>query len=138
MMYIITQVLMAKKPEPPVALPLVEKSPYSIAIENASWGLNCRIPSSDKNKSDSYLQSDDNKMTVKENNVLYTVSNMCNGKSSCEILIDPIVLGGDPLATCGYKILEIEYRCFTIDRLRKTTGTDGALIIDCDKQFSTP
>ena len=70
--------------------------------------------------------------------MLYSISNLCNGKNKCDILIDSNALGGDPLPTCGYKILEIEYRCFTIDRIRKASANDGVLTIDCDKQFSTP
>lgn len=128
---------MATKQESQQVHPLpVIGSKYTIMIERASWGLNCRT-STDKSVGGNYVQSNNNDTEIKENNVLYRVSQLCNGKSKCDILIDPAVLGNDPFPNCGYKALQVEYRCFSIDRLRNSTVSGGILTIDCDKEFST-
>lgn len=138
MLYFITQIFMTHKLEPQIATPsLIKSSPYTITIERASWGANCHIALTDKNNN-SYLKSDDANNVVKENNVIEAVSQLCNGKAKCDILISPNTLGADPFPACMYKILQVEYRCFTVDRLRKIQATEGVLVIDCDKQFSTP
>ena len=72
---------------------------------------------------------------IKEDNVRSAVSNLCNGKAVCDIPLDTATLGDDPLPICGSKILQIEYRCFSIDKLRIAKAATGAISIDCDKQL---
>ncbi len=136
--YFITQIFMTHKLEPQSNTPsLIKGSPYTITIERASWGANCHIAPTDKNNN-SYLQSDDVNKKTKENNVIKSVAQLCNGKAKCDILINPNTLGEDPFPACMYKILQVEYRCFSVDRLRKKEATEGVLAIDCDKHFSVP
>ncbi|MEZ5691484.1 MAG: hypothetical protein R3D71_07460 [Rickettsiales bacterium] len=112
-------------------------SPYKIVIERASWGLNClksKLYQKQNNTENSYNYYDDSndKGNRKENNVLYRVSQLCNGKSKCDFPINTYNLGEDPFPTCGYKILHVEYRCFEIDRLRVLETKNNQLNIDCD------
>lgn len=128
--YIIAHILAANKVEPAQSeLPVVKTSPYAISIENASWGLNCKIVSSGGDN-----VKPDNAIDIKENNVIYPVSRMCNGNSRCEIPLDSNYLG-EPMAGCA-KILEVEYRCYNIDRMRTARASDGVMTIDCDKQLN--
>lgn len=122
MTYVIMQILMMPKQEhESTTKSLVENSPYAIKIEHAHWGLNCHT-SENKNV----------------DNVLNRVSQICNGQSKCDILINTNMLGEDPVPNCGYKILQVEYRCFSVDRLHSIKAKEGGLSIDCDKQFSNP
>ena len=130
---------MLEKPQPvQTSQPLVI-SPYTITISRASWGLNCRVDSENESNNDLDTSFGDvNAGKIKDNNVFSSISQLCNKKSRCDIVIDPRVLGEDPLPTCMYKELQIEYRCFSVDRLRKLKATEGIAIIDCDKQLGNP
>ena len=66
-----------------------------------------------------------------DDNVLTAVSNICNGKEKCDILIDPTVLGEDPLPSCMSEMLQIEYRCFSFDRIWVAKSQAGTLSINC-------
>lgn len=105
-------------------------SPYTIIINRASWGLNCRI---DNKKYDNYVRMDEEKSI--ENNVLSAVSRICNTKSSCSISADIYSLGGDPVPSCGYKELDIEYRCFSLDKIRVIKSSDAVVNINCDTEI---
>jgi hypothetical protein len=136
-MYAITQFVIAKPAASP-ATQAVSNSPYTISIEQASWGANCQSPFSSSNNNDDNSYEKTNQLKSRENNVLYNVSQLCNAKSKCNIPINQNFLGQDPLPSCGYKTLLVEYRCFSVDRLRKLEEREGIMSIDCDKQFSSP
>jgi hypothetical protein len=121
-MYVIMNILTTPKQGNPLGTEsLIENSSYKIKIEHANWGLNCH-----------------NSTNKNEDNVLDRVSQICNGRSKCAIAINTSTLGEDPVLGCGYKILKVDYRCFTVDRLNSIKAKEGALLIDCDKQFSNP
>ena len=128
---------MINKADQTVTTTLSPRSSYSITVERASWGLNCNSVYNDKYNSPSKSEEANSNVT-KEDNVLYKVSILCNGKSKCDIPINTDVLGADPFPGCGYKNLQIEYRCFSVDRLRKGKAAEGFLIIDCDKELGNP
>jgi hypothetical protein len=119
-------------------------SAYSISIVHASWGLNCvsmfkymnqQAGTSENN--DLYAQNSYIDLSkIKEDNVLVAVSNLCNGKSSCDIGINTNALGDDPLPSCGSKVLQVDYRCFEVDKLRGARVPFGSMTIDCDKQMA--
>ena len=136
MIYGIIHIFMMNKSEPAATAILKERSPYNITVERASWGLNCNSPYNDKYNSNT--QSEESRSVVKEDNVLYKVSIYCNGKPKCDIPISSDALGGDPAPSCGYKNLQIEYRCFSVDKLRKAKAIEGFLSIDCDRELGNP
>jgi len=127
--------LMVNKSQQPQQVVVVETSPYKISIERADWGANCKNIVANK-RTDNYLQPSDPRKST-ENNVLEPVKNICNDKPACDIPISGDALGGDPLPECGYKILQVEYRCFAIDRLRISKASEGSIVIDCDKLLAS-
>lgn len=145
-LYFITQVLVTTEEKAITKAPIEQPkviSAYNITISRASWGLNCKPFSAtktyNKNPAASNIDEELNDSgKIKNNNVIYSVSKLCNGKPKCDILIDPTVLGEDPFPSCAYKELQVEYRCFSIDYLRKAKTMDGILTIDCDKQVKLP
>jgi hypothetical protein len=124
------------RPAPPqvITQQQVEDSEHYIRIIHASYGLNCRIlqnTQTDPNYSiDSGLAS-----RYREDNVLSIISAMCNGKKQCSVQLDNDGFGRfDPLPECKAKIMEVEYRCFTLDRpWRRQAAQNGTLNIDCSK-----
>ncbi len=144
-LFLIIRIFLTEEPKPvqvaPPPKPVVV-SPYSITISSASWGLNCRDYYTKRNygKTQGYNNADDDDALatalskIKENNVLYKVSQLCNDKSQCEIAISTSVLGDDPLPNCGYKELRVEYRCFAVDRLRKAKSANETIRINCDQE----
>jgi hypothetical protein len=124
-----------KAPEPQQVV-VVQTSPYEITIERADWGVNCKTSTLDK-RADNYMQPNNQRKMV-ENNVLSRVGEICNGKHFCEIPINVEALGEDPLPECGFKVLQVEFRCFAIDRLRTSKASEGSIVIDCDKLFANP
>lgn len=140
--YIVMQVISVPKQQPQIQ-PITETikiSPYNIIISHASWGLNCLDSSLDRNAETegSYTQPSKSNSKIKDDNVISKVSQLCNGKPKCAIALNPSALGEDPLPTCGYKKLQIEYRCFSIDRIRKIEANEAVLTINCDAQFDNP
>jgi len=118
------------------------RSPYFINIVRASWGLNCIESLKYMNEYSEGREAGYNAgnsidfSKVKENNVLTAVSNICNDKSSCVFPIDISALGEDPLPSCGNKVLQVDYRCFSVDKLRSANEISGGnLSVDCDKQL---
>lgn len=134
-MYVILQV-MQKKPDQQ-AVKVEEKSPYSISILHASWGLNC-LNSYDYDPEptpSSFAGSPKSKWV--EDNVLTRVDALCKDKKGCVIGISKDVLGDVPDAeNCGTKELKVEYRCFSFDRpwIIISKDKDKELVIDCEKQ----
>lgn len=124
-MYFVSQTLLQPKPKT-ITTETAPASRYFLSIIDASWGANC-----DANSSRKGYQS--SKPSPKENNVLSVVSNMCNGKPSCDIPVDSEQLGIDPDPSCGYKMLQVNYRCFLVDKLHTVEMPNGTMSIDCEK-----
>lgn len=126
------------KQEAPVVDDPVESidTGHYIRIHSASWGLNCIAPST-SSADDALLAKDDKVLKLRRDNVLGLVSKKCNGKETCEVMNSPATFDAsdekNPNKNCE-KILEIEYRCFTFDRLwKKTSGHREAVKIECAK-----
>ncbi len=102
-------------------------SPYAIEINQASYGANCpRQQPTDSFQSPTMAPS-------LENNVLKYMSDLCNGKPSCAVLVGPSAFG-DPVPGCLTKELRVEYRCFSVDRpWRKSSKDSNTLEINCDE-----
>jgi hypothetical protein len=94
---------------------------HFVRITRASWGLACNSTSygadASQTSSESFAQGNhvDNNL-IKENNLLQKVSELCNGKPSCQFRVSPEILGTDPAPNCINKVMEVEYRCFSYDR----------------------
>ena len=125
--YFVSQFLLQPKVSE-VTIQAAPVSKYFLSIVDATWGANCRKYTTGTNASNI-----DNKPLVKENNVLLAVSNLCNNKPNCTIPINIETLGADPLPSCGYKTLQVNYRCFLTDKLNSVEASQGVLTIDCDK-----
>lgn len=124
----------------PETAKLEEVSKYHISIVRASWGLNClemaRYIRQDNEKNDIYSQKPKIDLSrIVENNVFAEVSNICTDKPSCTISNNTSMLGEDPMPVCGNKYIQVEYRCFDIDKLRGARTNSETLTIDCDKEF---
>lgn len=95
---------------------------HYIRIHSASWGLNCPVRTDGTTSNDSMLAPDTPVMQLKRDNVLSLISKKCNGKNECEVFNTPSTFNADddknPDRNCD-KQLEVEYRCFTFDRLWK-------------------
>lgn len=114
--------------------PMVEQrtTPYNIEIVNASYGLNCQYRMS-REQSGGFV--DPNQNRVRKNNALRAVSDACNGKEKCSVMVTDDLVGGQISQTCSYARLEVEYRCFSFDRPWATYGYNGSsLEIDCTKR----
>lgn len=92
-----------------------------IQVSRAGWGVNC-------NRAMALPEP------VRDNNVLRAVSSLCNGKEQCRFAGSPGTFGFDPAKHCR-KILEVEYRCFEIDRSRTVVAEGNApIVIDCREE----
>ena len=93
-------------------------SPYNIIIVRASWGLNCleRFASADQ---------------ISENNIQQPIINLCNGKAECIISISEANKVFNFLPECTDKVMEVDYRCFSFDRLRSVKASNGQLELKC-------
>lgn len=100
-----------------------------IDIVRASWGMECNTLLDEITNTDTYISAyggliPDNpaeaREKLKENNVLDIVKAKCNGKVECEITNSIEYMETDLAPFCYEKLLEIEYRCFSFDKLRKT------------------
>lgn len=108
-----------------------------VRIHSASWGLNCIDPAA-QGHTDALLAKDDKVMKLRRDNVLSFVSKQCNGKDSCEVMNSPATFDAsddkNPQKNCE-KDLEIEYRCFTFDRLwKKVSGHREPVKIECKRE----
>ncbi len=107
-------------------------SPYKISIISASYGLNCLesyVEPSD-NSNDPFAHKN-NKELIKRDNVLATISSLCNDKLKCSIPLSAKLLDNDPMPQCAGKTLDVEYRCFSFDRPWTLKGEGKSLDIDC-------
>lgn len=104
-------------------------SPYVVHISRATYGEAC--------KNMAYLSTNvpytaEKKSDFKPNNVLETVGKLCNGQVTCNIPVNDKTLEFSSEISCSNKILDVEYRCFTVDRLRKESQYENKeLVIDC-------
>jgi hypothetical protein len=113
----------------PATTPMsTKKSPFSIAITHATWGLNCRYRLTEGMENDDGFVKD-----IRVDNALKKVSELCNDKPSCTIAINENTLGRDPYPGCFEKELDIEYRCYSFDRPWRVRGNSGTISIDCTK-----
>jgi hypothetical protein len=126
------------------------KSPEKVAfagtnyvqISSATWGLNCNphvkhaileaeaaraaMPRAERDKVEM-------PKIVTRNNALSHMSTLCNGKEICSFLVEADIIGFDPIYSC-FKELELNYRCYEIDRLRHATLRQGEFAkLDCSK-----
>lgn len=135
----VVRVFFLEQPAQPVnTTKVATASPYHLSVVHASWGFNCKVfmPSKQYPLVNNYSQQYDiDTSKINEDNVLSAVSNICNGKSSCVINLDTNTLGEDPLPSCGNKILQVDYRCFSVDKLRTARAAVGQINIDCDKEI---
>ena len=103
-------------------------NPYVIEIVNATFGQNCNAQIL-KDAPSPY--ADMSAKAVQKNNVLGKISQLCNGKNTCQFSVDRSML--DPVASqsCNQK-LSIDYRCFSYDRPWHADAAEGEKIsIDC-------
>ena len=74
-----------------------------IDVQNATYGrLNRQVCPDD----DDRIKS----TNCRSSNSLKRVENRCNDKTSCELLVNNVLFGGDPCQGT-YKYLEVKYRC---------------------------
>lgn len=109
-----------------------------IQIAKATWGKNCNSQIEALHQSNAMAEDGvPLPEIVRDNNALRIVSSLCNGKDQCQFAVDPAVLGFNPMAKCR-KAIEVEYRCFDIDRSKTVTSEDrGVVAINC-LQDETP
>lgn len=113
---------------------IAEKPSHTLSITHASWGLNCRNIAINSDASrDVFLNKNDPRSKLREDNVLAPVSRLCNGNVKCDINLGESDLGSDPVPDCGSKILEVEYRCFSYDRPWKVKSSGAKLSLKCDQ-----
>ena len=128
-------------PKPAPAPVLEPQSSHAIEVYQATWGLRCNdeITRALQRRQFAPVEKDEKGQVippkplalVQPNNVLSPVSEACNGKLACQIDASPERLGVDPLESC-YKELNVQYRCFTYDRLQIAKAEQGTtLTIDC-------
>ena len=107
-------------------------SPYSIIIVHASWGLNCRSAGKSPAPQSEGFAPTENQAVIAEDNVLATVSSLCNNKLDCAFTINTETLGKDPAPNCD-KELTVEYRCFNYDRPWTIKSASRSISIDCNQ-----
>lgn len=134
----------APKPAP-VAMSNEPQTSNRIEVYQANWGLNCNVDIARTLKvRQTNLPPRDEKGQVipykplvpaQKNNVILPVSTLCNTQVMCQIEATSTNLGGiDPLETC-YKQLEVQYRCFTYDRIHTETVDQGSILtLDCNEK----
>ncbi len=106
-------------------------SDWFIRIYRANYGLNCNDASS-ATASSEYADSRNNLRPIREDNALKEISNLCNGRAACALMVTNELFALDPAPGCRDKTLEVEYRCFSYDKPRKVSAKYNArLAIDC-------
>lgn len=142
---IVIYMLMPQPSAPVAADPALMGERY-IAIYSATWGQACNpqieqaiaeranVPvKAEKPDSDAPLAL----QPVSANNVLQAVSDLCNGKLTCEFTASSQTFGVEPLHACP-KNLEVSYRCFAYDRLWTVTAQQGQTVtLDCNEKDKT-
>lgn len=110
-----------------------------IQVYNATWGEECN-PYIDANAANTPMKKDDQGMLiapklpqrVEPDNVLPVISDGCNGKLTCEMVVNSKTMGVEPMESC-FKQLKVSYRCYAFDRLwTKTVRQGEKLVIDCN------
>ncbi len=103
-----------------------------ISIVRANYGLNCLT---DNNDAQPYPATPSETRVFRENNILIPASNACNGRIKCSIDGKTLLSGADSASKCKAKAIEIEYRCFSYDRLWTARNPGGnGVIIDCTEK----
>lgn len=133
-LFIVWQVFILK----PVKTESIVVSGYSIKVSRASYGLACNTVFKAKQQNQGFSQNpyqdDPANQLVEENNVYDIVSRLCDGKPSCEFKVNDESMQQDPRRGCGIQDLQLEFRCFKVDRLRrKVFKQQETASIDCDK-----
>ena len=105
-------------------------SKYFIQVYSASYGENCH-------GSREYKKRDENGVrekvivSVKSNNRLSRVSELCNEEASCVFPVNKEFLGTEKTYDCD-PALEVKYRCFRMDKLQNISAPLGARAeLDC-------
>ena len=119
---LVVYMIAAPKPVEQTAQPAQNDTRF-IQISRATWGENCN-PALNAN----------GKPNIEPNNVLFEVSQRCNGRIQCQAKASIDFLRKDPLPkgiSCG-KDLEIQYRCETFKKpTTLTLKEDDSGVIDC-------
>lgn len=142
-------------PAPPVDTNLL--GDRAVEIYSATWGMECNAYIKDILERPKKLtsiaqtsaegnaaqpvpaQPDAPKLEyATKDNALIKVSELCNGKNTCELTPTNETLGLNILDTCGKK-LDVSYRCYSYDRLWNLTIQQGdTKKIDCNAAKPTP
>ncbi len=91
---------------------------HFIQISEATFGANCDGERTFRTIGDDGAVMPSRIINIKPNNMLKTVSKMCNNKSSCEFETSAKSIGHVDSGKCDKKLF-VSYRCFQIDKLRK-------------------
>ena len=112
------------RPEPTAENPIImatqDNGDFAISVAGATWRGNC--PPLDPEK------------TSNRNNVLTRVVELCNGKSECNIPLNVATLGYVTEDSCPDRMLEVEYRCFSYDKLWNASSYVKSLTINCKRE----
>ena len=109
-------------------------TPIALEVVNASYGLNCLAQQPAQGSEPNAIYKDESTPAVRKNNVLVAVSRLCNGQPTCQFEVNESNLGSNPNPTC-YKELEVDYRCFSYDRLRSAeTAENNIISLSCPAQ----
>ncbi len=118
-----------------------------VRVVSATWWLNCNpfIEEAKRARETTALPKDEKGNIIPQeplkamvlDNVLTAAKTICDGKLSCDVMATSEVLGLDPMESC-FKKLNLNYRCFEMDRLRITETSQGErLTIDCATPAAT-
>ncbi len=105
-----------------------------VNIDSATYGANCNgqdAASVYGNAPDASQLGPDGKYLVREGNATEAILRICKQQKKCVVSISESNLGFDPATGCK-KSLDVGYRCFSFDTLRKVSAKGGSdLVIDC-------
>lgn len=132
--YFVWQTFIYKEPVEPETIVI---SGYALQISRATYGLDCLRyfrQNMDPLPGVSSYDIERYKENLRSNNVLSKISSMCNGKPKCTIRVKPENLGFEGFPECGVEKLDLEFRCFAVDNIRKVSFSIGDVAtLDCDK-----
>ena len=132
------------KQDEPVIDPNGPSNGRAIEVFSATWGKNCdatidtilaaRAATPPEKDANGVLVPQPKVEKAKKDNVLSTVSAVCNGHVTCELAPNSTNMGIEPAESC-YKQLEIGYRCFSFDRMNSISiGQGKSTTIDCNEK----
>lgn len=100
--------------------PDIVASDRVIFVSKASFGLNCNeVYERFKEREHTMGVPIPNGMVEsKPNNALLAITELCNGKKYCSFTATDSKFGLEPMSNC-IRELEVEYRCFSYDRVWK-------------------